>query len=145
ILKNYIALLMIAVAIAMFIGTGLGIGLGYILLQFMLQLIPHLDIQFSLFDLVLGPLPIAIFTSVIVMFGFIVPSLMQLLNTPPIRVIREDVKSTRSLLTLLGAGAVSLILFCILLTQNIQLSLLVIGTILALCASMFSIVWLLLK
>lgn len=145
ILKNYIALLMIAVAISMFIGTGLGIGLGYILLQFMLQLIPHLDIQFSLFDLVLGPLPIAIFTSVIVMFGFIVPSLMQLLNTPPIRVIREDVKSTRSLLTLLGAGAVSLILFCILLTQNIQLSLLVIGTILALCASMFSLVWLLLK
>lgn len=145
ILKNYIALLMIVVAISMFIGTGLGIGLGYILLQFMLQLIPHLDIQFSLFDLVLGPLPIAIFTSVIVMFGFIVPSLMQLLNTPPIRVIREDVKSTRSLLTLLGAGAVSLILFCILLTQNIQLSLLVIGTILALCASMFSIVWLLLK
>ena len=145
ILKNYIALLMIVVVVAMFIGTGLGIGLGYILLQFMLQLIPHLDIQFSLFDLVLGPLPIAIFTSVIVMFGFIVPSLMQLLNTPPIRVIREDVKSTRSLLTLLGAGAVSLILFCILLTQNIQLSLLVIGTILALCASMFSIVWLLLK
>lgn len=145
ILKNYIALLMIVVVVAMFIGTGLGIGLGYILLQFMLQLIPHLDIQFSLFDLVLGPLPIAIFTSVIVMFGFIVPSLMQLLNTPPIRVIREDVKSTRSLLTLLGAGAVSLILFCILLTQNIQLSLLVIGTILALCASMFSLVWLLLK
>lgn len=145
ILKNYIALLLVIVGISMLLGTIMGVGLGYVLLQLMLQLIPNLELQFSMLDLVIGPLPIAVFTSMIVMLGFIVPSLMQLLNTPPIRVIREDVKSTRSLLTLLGTGIVSLILFCLVLTQNIQLSLLVIGTVFLLCVAMFGVVWFILK
>jgi hypothetical protein len=39
----------------------------------MLQLIPQLELSFSVVPLLIGPLPIAIFTSVIVLIGFILP------------------------------------------------------------------------
>ena len=71
--------------------------MGFGLLQLMLQLIPQLELSFSVVPLLIGPLPIAIFTSVIVLLGFILPSIWELLNTPPIRVIREQAKSRKSL------------------------------------------------
>lgn len=97
ILWAYIGLLCIVSAISIVMGSLLGLVMGYGLLQLMLQLIPQLELSFSLIPLLLGPLPIAIFTSVIVLLGFILPSIWELLNTPPIRVIREEVKSRKSL------------------------------------------------
>ena len=145
IFKAYIALLCAVIVIAMLLGSTLGLGLGYGLLQLMLELIPNLELQFTLWDMLLGPLPIAIFTSAMVLFGFVLPSLWQLLNTPPIRVIRQQEKSARSMLVMFATGSLSLIVFSLVLTENIMLSALVIGTVIILSAVLYSIVWLLLK
>ncbi|MCY1160509.1 lipoprotein releasing system, transmembrane protein, LolC/E family [compost metagenome] len=141
ILNAYLALLSVVLMVAMAIGSLAGVSLGYGLLQLMLQLIPHLQIQFSVFDLLLGPLPIAMLTSAVVLLGFIVPSLWQLLNTPPIRVIRQQEKSVQSMLWMLLMGTASLVLFSIVLTENIVLTAWVIGAIILLCMVLYMLIW----
>ena len=141
ILNAYLALLSAVLMLAMAIGSLAGVSLGYGLLQLMLQLIPHLHIQFSVFDLLLGPLPIAMLTSAVVLLGFIVPSLWQLLNTPPIRVIRQQEKSVQSMLWMLLMGTASLVLFSIVLTENIVLTAWVIGAIILLCTILYMLIW----
>lgn len=141
ILNAYLALLSVVLMLAMAIGSLAGVSLGYGLLQLMLQLIPHLHIQFSVFDMLLGPLPIAMLTSAVVLLGFIVPSLWQLLNTPPIRVIRQQEKSVQSMLWMLLMGTASLVLFSIVLTENIVLTAWVIGAIILLCTVLYLLVW----
>ena len=145
ILSAYLLLLACVLFVAMLIGSLIGVALGYGLLQLMLQLIPHLQIQFSALDMLLGPLPIAMLTSAVVLLGFIVPSLWQLLNTPPIRVIRQQEKSVQSLLWMLLMGTASLVLFSVVLTENIILTAWVIGAIIILCAVLYSIIWSCLK
>lgn len=145
ILKAYLLLLLIIIGIAMLLGSGVGLALGYGLLQLMLQLIPHLELQFSLWEMLWGPLPIAIFTSAIVLLGFVLPSLSQLLNTPPIRVIRQQEKSVRSLWVMFVAGTLSLVVFSLVLTSNIMLSAVVMGAMLLLSVLLFLMVWILLK
>ncbi|OTG87761.1 ABC transporter permease [Acinetobacter sp. ANC 4558] len=145
ILTAYLALLGLVLIIAMFIGSVVGIGLGYALLQLMLQLIPHLQLQFSAAALLLGPLPIALLTSTIVLLGFVLPSLLQLLNTAPIRVIRQQDKSASSWLWMLLTGTISLIIFSVVLTENLVLSILVIGSIIVLCAALYIVIWFILK
>ena len=141
ILNAYLALLSVVLMVAMAIGSLAGVSLGYGLLQLMLQLIPHLQIQFSVFDMLLGPLPIAMLTSAVVLLGFIVPSLWQLLNTPPIRVIRQQEKSVQSMLWMLLMGTASLVLFSIVLTENIVLTAWVIGAIILLCTVLYLLIW----
>lgn len=141
ILNAYLALLSVVLMVAMAIGSLAGVSLGYGLLQLMLQLIPHLQIQFSVFDLLLGPLPIAMLTSAVVLLGFILPSLWQLLNTPPIRVIRQQEKSVQSMLWMLLMGTASLVLFSIVLTENIVLTAWVIGAIILLCTVLYLLIW----
>ena len=145
IFKAYISLLLAVIVLSIVIGTGFGVVLGYALLHFMLQLIPHLELQFSVIDLLIGPLPIAIFTSAIVLFGFVLPSLWQLLNTPPIRVIRQQEKSARSLWVMFSTGMISLIVFCLVLTENVQLTSIVIAAVIGLSAVLYAVVWMLLK
>lgn len=104
----------------------------------MLQLIPNLQLEFSATAMLLGPLPIAMLTSAVVLLGFVMPSLFQLLNTPPIRVIRQQEKSVHSMLWMLLTGTLSLIIFSVILTENIVLTAWVIGAIiLLLCCSVF--------
>lgn len=141
ILNAYLALLSVVLMVAMAIGSLAGVSLGYGLLQLMLQLIPHLHIQFSVLDLLLGPLPIAMLTSAVVLLGFIVPSLWQLLNTPPIRVIRQQEKTVQSMLWMLLMGTASLVLFSIVLTENIVLTAWVIGAIILLCTVLYLLIW----
>lgn len=145
ILSSYLVLLAVVIAIAIVLGSVVGVGLGYALLQLMLQLIPHLALQFSALDFLLGPLPIAIFTSVLVLFGFILPSLWQLLKTPPIRVIRQQETSAQSWWVTLGIGALSLVIFSMVLTGNIQLSALIIGAISLLSIILYVGIWSTLK
>ncbi|AXQ21513.1 ABC transporter permease [Acinetobacter wuhouensis] len=145
ILQTYLALLAVVSVIAIVIGSGLGMILGYALLQLMLQMIPNLELQFSMFEMLLGPLPIAIFTSAIVLIGFILPSLWQLLNTPPIRVIRQQQKSTRSMVWMMSFGILSLIIFSLVLTENIVLTGLVMGAVIVLTAVLYVLVWSILK
>ncbi|MFC6168212.1 ABC transporter permease [Acinetobacter terrestris] len=141
ILSAYLALLGVVLIAAMAIGSLAGVALGYGLLQLMLQLIPHLQIEFSALDMLLGPLPIAMLTSAVVLLGFIVPSLWQLLNTPPIRVIRQQEKSVQSMLWMLLMGTASLVLFSIVLTENIVLTAWVIGAIIILCTVLYMLIW----
>ena len=141
ILSAYLALLCVVLIVAMAIGSLAGVALGYGLLQLMLQLIPHLQIEFSALDMLLGPLPIAMLTSAVVLLGFIVPSLWQLLNTPPIRVIRQQEKSVQSMLWMLLMGTASLVLFSVVLTENIVLTAWVIGAIIILCTVLYMLIW----
>ncbi|MDQ1208196.1 putative ABC transport system permease protein [Acinetobacter baylyi] len=145
ILRAYIGLLSIVSLISIGTGTLIGIGLGYGLLQLMLQLMPQLNIGFSAMHLIAGPLPIAIFTSVVVLFGFILPSVWELLNTPPIRVIRQEIRSKRSLSLTFLAGISSLIIFSLILSENIPLSGMMLAAILLLSLLLYGIVWSLLK
>ncbi|MDK1684032.1 ABC transporter permease [Acinetobacter terrestris] len=141
ILSAYLALLGVVLIAAMAIGSLAGVALGYGLLQLMLQLIPHLHIEFSALEMLLGPLPIAMLTSAVVLLGFIVPSLWQLLNTPPIRVIRQQEKSVQSMLWMLLMGTASLVLFSVVLTENIVLTAWVIGAIIILCTVLYMLIW----
>ncbi|WP_404230697.1 ABC transporter permease [Acinetobacter venetianus] len=144
ILSAYIILLGIVSLISIALGSLIGIGLGYGLLQLMLQLIPQLQLSFALSDLLMA-LPIAIFTSVMVLIGFILPSIWELLNTPPIRVIRQQERSRKSYVAMFAVGISSLIIFSLVLSDNLQLSLLVLVAILVLCTVLFAMIWLLLK
>ncbi|ENU30620.1 hypothetical protein F991_01545 [Acinetobacter sp. CIP-A165] len=144
ILIGYMLLLGIVSALSIVIGSLMGIALGYGLLQLMLQLIPQLQLSFAISDLLMA-LPIAIFTSVMVLIGFILPSIWELLNTPPIRVIRQQVRSRKSHIAMFAVGVASLVIFSLVLSDNIQLSLLVLSAILALCAVLYAVIWLLLK
>ncbi|HFG6955776.1 ABC transporter permease [Acinetobacter baumannii] len=145
ILWVYIGLLCVVSAISIVIGTLLGIMMGYGLLELMLQLIPQLELSFSVVGFLLGPLPIAIFTSVIVLLGFILPSIWELLNTPPIRVIREQAKSRKSLFFMFFAGITSLVIFSLVLSENLMLSIWVLTAIILLCILLYTVVWLLLR
>ena len=145
IFQAYIALLLAVIVISIVLGSVFGLGLGYGLLQLMLQLIPNLELQFSILDMLVGPLPVAIFTSAIVLFGFVLPSLWQLLNTPPIRVIRQQEKSARSMWVMFATGIVSLVIFSLVLTENILLTSIVIGAVIILSGVLYSLVWSILK
>ncbi|MGS4321019.1 ABC transporter permease [Acinetobacter baumannii] len=143
ILWAYIGLLCVVSAISIAIGSLLGIMMGYGLLELMLQLIPQLELSFSVVGFLLGPLPIAIFTSVIVLLGFILPSIWELLNTPPIRVIREQAKSRKSLFFMFFAGITSLVIFSLVLSENLLLSIIVLAAIIVLCILLYTVVWVL--
>ncbi|MFY7004484.1 ABC transporter permease [Acinetobacter pittii] len=145
ILWAYIGLLCIVSAISIVLGSLLGLIMGFGLLQLMLQLIPQLELSFSVVPLLIGPLPIAIFTSVIVLLGFILPSIWELLNTPPIRVIREQAKSRKSLFFMFFVGITSLVVFSLVLSENLMLSILVLAAIIVLCILLYTVVWLLLR
>ncbi|MEC6392929.1 FtsX-like permease family protein [Acinetobacter pittii] len=145
ILWAYIGLLCVVSAISIVLGSLLGLIMGFGLLQLMLQLIPQLELSFSVVPFLVGPLPIAIFTSVIVLLGFILPSIWELLNTPPIRVIREQAKSRKSLFFMFFAGITSLVVFSLVLSENLMLSILVLAAIIVLCILLYTVVWLLLR
>lgn len=145
ILKVYAYLLLVILGIAILLGVLLGMALGYGLLQLMLQLIPNLQLQFSAWAMLKGPLPVAILTSAVVLTGFILPNLWQLMYTPPIRVIRQQTQSTQVLLWTLLSGTLSLFVFSLILTENLLLTSLVIGGIIALSALLYVWVWLILK
>jgi len=144
ILVAYIILLALVSVLSVLIGSFIGIILGYGLLQLMLQLIPQLQLSFAIVDLFMA-LPIAIFTSVMVLIGFILPSIWELLNTPPIRVIRQQERSRKSYIMMFSVGIASLVIFSLVLSDNLKLSLLVLSAILVLCVTLFAVIWSLLR
>jgi putative ABC transport system permease protein len=145
ILKVYAYLLLLMLGIAIAIGLVTGIAIGYGLLQLMLQLIPNLQVQFSAWAMLTGPLPIAVLTSAVVLVGFILPNLWQLMSTPPIRVIRQQTQTLSTLFWTLITGTFSLFIFSAILTDNLRLSSLVIGGIIVLSAVLYAVVWFILK
>ena len=141
ILYAYLALLTLVLLISILIGTGIGLALGFALLQLMHQFIPHLALSFSAWAMLSGPLPMAMLTSVVVLLGFILPHVLQLLKTPPIRVIRSQAQTQSSMVMMMLWGISSLVLFSLVLTQNLKLTLLVMGAILLLCLVLYVLVW----
>lgn len=140
IVSTYLVLLFFVIAISIVVGSLLGLGLGFILLQFILQLIPQLQLTFNMVDLLFGPLPIAIFTSAIVLLGFVFPNLWRLVNTAPIRVIRRSsITSNNHWLGWL-IGLSSLVVFSIVLTGNVILSFGAILITMVLAATFYGIV-----
>lgn len=145
ILSVYVSLLAAIFLLAILFGAVLGVLMGFGLLQLMLTLMPHLSIEFSVLQLLLGPLPIAMLTSLVVLLGFVLPSLWQLRNTAPVRVLRSQDKSLSQMRSTLICGGLSLIVFSILLTQNVALSLAVIGALALLCIMLYVVIYVLLK
>lgn len=138
-------LLLIVMLIASGIGGVLGGVLGIGLLQLMLQFVPSLQIQIEVLGSILQPLPIGFLTSAIVLLGFIFPNIYQLLRTPPIRVIRQVPAFGRVYVWTFFTGLASLILFSVLLTHAIQLTLLVLLSVCAVGLLMYGMLWLVLR
>ena len=145
ILSAYLALLAVVLVIAIALGTLIGLAFGFGLLQLMHQLIPHLQLSFSVWGMLTGPLPMAMLTSVVVLLGFILPNVLQLLKTPPIRVLRSQETTNASVGLKMLWGIASLFLFSLVLTQNIKLTALVVGVILLLCIVLYALIWFLVK
>ncbi|WP_111895689.1 ABC transporter permease [Acinetobacter sp. MB5] len=138
-------LLLIVMVIASGIGSVLGGLLGMGLLQLMQQFVPSLNIQIELLSSILQPLPIGFLTSAIVLLGFIFPNIYQLLQTPPIQVIRQVPTFGRVYIWTFFTGLGSLIVFSVLLTHAIQLTLWVLLSVCAVSILMYGILWLVLR
>lgn len=146
ILLSYLYLMALVAILSMLIGAALGVGFAALLLELMQQLLPQLQLAFDPWAMLMGPVPIAMLTSVVVLAGFMLPSIWQLINTAPLRVIRPELSKSSQLLALMLAGMLSLSLFCILLTQNWRLSLMLLaGIMLLLGSSYVLLLWLLQK
>lgn len=138
-------LLLMVMVIASGIGSVLGGLLGMGLLQLMLQFVPSLNIQVELMSSILQPLPIGFLTSAIVLLGFIFPNIYQLLRTPPIRVIRQVPTFGRVYIWTFFTGLATLIIFSLLLTHAVKLTLLVLLSVCAVAILMYGILWLILN
>jgi putative ABC transport system permease protein len=145
ILNVYLTLLAIIFVLAVVLGAALGVLMGMGLLQLMLSLMPHLKIEFSVFSLLLGPLPTAMLTSLMVLMGFVLPSIWRLLQTAPIQVLRAENKSVAALPSTLIFGSLSLLIFSVVLTQNVSLSVMVIAALLVLCVVLYTITFMALR
>lgn len=139
ILNVYVMLLAIVFVIAVCLGALFGVLMGIGLLQLMLGLIPHLQMEFSALGLLLGPLPTAMLTSLVVLLGFVLPSVWRLLDTPPIQVLRAQDKSASALPMTFLFGSISLLMFSVFLTQNLSLSLIVIAALFVLCTVLYTL------
>ncbi len=145
IVGSFLALLAVVGLIATVIGSLFGVVFGYILLKLMLTTLPHIVLQFSLWSIVLGPLPNAIFTCLIVLVGFVLPSILHLAKVPPIRVLRQGQVDQVAIRLVIGSALISLTVFTLYLTENISLTLAVIAAIFALCFILFALMWSILK
>ena len=145
ILGGFLGLLATVGLIATLIGSILGVVFGYALLNLMLTALPHIRLEFSLSSILFGPLPHAILTCVVVLVGFVLPSVVHLSKVPPNRVLRQGELDAVGLKVILFSIVVSLSLFTLYLTENLSMTLAVIGAIIVLCGLLFGITWLSLK
>jgi len=73
------------------------------------------------------------------------PSIWELWNTQPIRVFRQQERSRKSYMMMFSVGIASLVIFSLVLSDNLKLSLLVLSAILVLCLALFIAIWFVLK
>lgn len=145
ILGAFVGLLTVVGLIATVLGSIFGVIFGYGLLHLMLTTLPHIRLEFSLWSIFLGPLPNAVFTCLIVLVGFVLPSILHLAKVPPNRVLRQGQIDHVGLRILFISVLVSLSVFTLYLTENIGLSLAVIAAIIILCLVLFGLTWSILK
>ena len=145
IMLNYLMLLAVIGLLSTVLGSVLGLGFAYALLQLMGQLIPQLQLDFSMAEMLFGPLPMAILTSLLLLMGFVLPSLWQLLNTAPVRVLRPSLQNRRATTYAVVIGALSLVLFSIILTESLSLSLIIMAVLLLMSVLLYAMVWAILR
>lgn len=94
--------------LASLLGALLGGLASWGLLGLLRQLLPALELSFSVPVLLRQSLPAGLWTAALTLLAFSLPALMQLLGTPPIRILRQDgalIQSQQSILSRLGQGA----------------------------------------
>lgn len=141
----FIALLVVIGLIATALGTILGVVFGYVLLKVITHLFPYLNLEFSVIQVIVTILPNAFFTGLMVLCGFVLPSILHLSRVPPIQVLRQGVLKGLGLSIIILTAIISLTLFTLYLTQNISLTLSVIGALSLLCLILFGLMWFVLK
>lgn len=137
IMMTFIALLAVVGMIATLFGSALGILFGFSLLKIGMVLLPQIDIQFSIVQILYSALPNALFTYVMVCVGFILPSLFYLSKTSPMQVLRQNELKAMTVSGIMLIGLVSLSLFTVYLTQQVVLSLLIMAVLSVLCLVLY--------
>ena len=120
-LRAFIALLAIVALIATLIGMLLGLIFGYGLLNLVSLLLPQIELQFSLWDIINGPLPVAALTCTLMLAGFLMPAIWQLSSMPPTNVLRPSEQPIISWRLLVSTALVSLLIFSLNISDNIFL------------------------
>lgn len=141
VITTYLCLLLLIVMVAIVLGSGLGMLFAYSLLQLLQQLIPQIQFSLTWTAIWTGPIPIAILTSVSLLVGFVLPSLWQLVNTAPVKVLRPSGVALKRLLWTGLSGGLSLVLFTLLISQQRQLGVIVLLSAVVLCAVVFLLMW----
>lgn len=117
-LWSFMALLAVITAVATSIGMILGIVFGYGLLALVTLLLPQIELFFSAWDMVRGPLPIAVLTCTLMLIGFVMPAVWHLSTIPPSNVLRGSERSLVSWRLLLTTGTISLLIFAMNISQD---------------------------
>ena len=76
--------------LAVILGAVLGGLMSWGILGLVRQLLPALELDFSMAVLVRQSLPAGLWTAALTLLAFSLPALLQLLNTAPIRILRQD-------------------------------------------------------
>lgn len=120
-LRAFIALLAVVALIATLIGMLLGLVFGYGLLNVVSLLLPQIELQFSLWDIIGGPLPVAALTCTLMLAGFLMPAIWQLSSMPPTNVLRPSEQAIISWRLLVSTAIVSLFVFSLNISSDIFL------------------------
>ncbi|NLB31251.1 MAG: ABC transporter permease [Alcaligenaceae bacterium] len=120
-LGSFMALLALVAVIATLIGMILGVFFGYTLLKLVVLLLPQIELQFALRDLINGPLPIAVLTCTLMLAGFIMPAIWQLSSLPPTNVLRPAEGAIVSWRLLASTAIISLLIFSMNISTDILL------------------------
>lgn len=145
VMTTYLCLLSFIVLIAIVLGSGLGMLFAYSLLQLLQQLIPQIQFSLTWMGIWTGPIPMAILTSASLLLGFVLPSLWQLVNTAPIKVLRPMGIPLKRLVWTGLSGGLSLLLFSLIMSEQRQLGIVVLLAAVALCVVVFLLMWALLS
>lgn len=141
VMTGYVCLLLLIMSLAIVLGTGFGMLFAYSLLQLLQQLIPQIQFSLTWATMWTGPIPIAILTSISLLLGFILPSLWQLVNTAPVKILRPEGISLKRLFWTGLSGGLSLVGFTLIVSQQRQLAIIVLLASIILCVFIFLLIW----
>lgn len=145
IIGAFVGLLMFVGVIATGLGSIFGVIFGYSLLNMGMVLLPQIQLEFSILKSLAFTIPNAFITCLMVLVGFVLPSILHLSRVPPIQVLRQGTLNTMATWVIGLTGLFSLTLFTLYLTQNIGLTLSIIGALALLCVILFFIIFISIK
>ena len=120
-LGSFITLLAVVALVATLIGMVLGMIFGYALLNLVVLLLPQIELQFLLRDLINGPLAVAALTCTLMLAGFVMPSIWHLSSIPPTNVLRPNERALVSWRLLVSTAIFSLLIFAMSISEDLWL------------------------